>query len=92
MRSAVGGIEIANFAKHSISGTGARAYLDHILAGCTPKPGRVALSPMLTPKGKLYGDFSLACLDENRFMLFGSGAMQVAHRRWFKTDLPEDVR
>ena len=92
MRSAVGGIEIANFAKHSISGTGARAYLDHILVGYIPKPGRVALSPMLTPKGKLYGDFSLACLNENRFILFGSGAMQVAHHRWFKTDLPEDVR
>ena len=92
VRSAVGGIEIDNFAKHSISGPSARAYLDHILAGDIPKPGRVALSPMLTSKGKLYGDLSVACLDENRFMLFGSGAMQDGHRRWFETYLPEDVQ
>ena len=25
-------------------------------------------------------------------MLFGSGAMQEAHRRWFEKDLPEDVQ
>ncbi|MGB1095022.1 MAG: aminomethyltransferase family protein, partial [Paracoccaceae bacterium] len=48
--------------------------------------------PMLTPKGKLYGDLTVACLGEDHFMLFGSGAMQEAHRRWFEKDLPEDVQ
>ena len=46
---------------------------------------------MLTPKGKLYGDLTVACVAEDHFMLFGSGAMQEAHRRWFEKDLPEDV-
>ena len=92
VREAVGGIEIANFAKHEFQGAGARAYLDRILAGHIPKPGRLTLTPMLTPKGKLYGDLTVACLDEDRFMLFGSGAMQDAHRRWFEKDLPADVR
>ena len=49
------------------------------------------MTPMLTPKGKLYGDLTVACLEEEHFMLFGSGAMQEAHRRWFEKDLPEDV-
>ena len=71
---------------------GARAYLDHILAGYVPKPGRLTLTPMLTPKGKLYGDLTVACLAEDHFMLFGSGAMQEAHRRWFEANLPADVR
>ena len=92
VREAVGGIEIANFAKHEFQGAGARAYLDRILAGHIPKLGRLTLTPMLTPKGKLYGDLTVACLDEDRFMLFGSGAMQDAHRRWFEKDLPADVR
>ena len=27
---------------------------------------------MLTHKGKLYGDLTVACLNENKFMLFGN--------------------
>ena len=92
VREAVGGIEIANFAKHEFQGAGARAYLDRILAGHISKPGRLTLTPMLTPKGKLCGELTVACLAEDRFMLFGSGAMQDAHRRWFEKDLPSDVR
>ena len=92
VREAVGGIEIANFAKHEFKGKGARDYLNRTLAGFIPKAGRLTLSPMLTPKGKLYGDLTVACLSEDHFMLFGSGAMQEAHRRWFEKDLPEDVQ
>ncbi|SLN27881.1 4-methylaminobutanoate oxidase (formaldehyde-forming) [Roseovarius albus] len=91
VREAVGGIEIANFAKHEFKGAGARAYLDRTLAGYVPKPGRLTLTPMLTPAGKLYGDLTVACLNEEHFILFGSGAMQEAHRRWFEKDLPSDV-
>jgi dimethylglycine dehydrogenase len=91
VQKSVGGIEIANFAKHEFKGKGARAYLDRTLAGYVPKPGRLTLTPMLTPKGKLYGDLTVACLTKDHFMLFGSGAMQDAHRRWFERDLPDDV-
>lgn len=88
VREAVGAIEIANFAKHEFKGPGARAYLDHVMAGRVPKAGRMSLSPMLTPKGKLYGDLTIACLDEETFMLFGSGTAQEMHRRWFEKHLP----
>ena len=89
VREAVGCIEIANFAKHRVKGSGARAFLDRVLAGRIPGPGRLALTPMLTEKGKLYGDLTVACLAEDDFMLFGSGAMQEAHRRWLEAQLPE---
>ncbi|MEM0977087.1 MAG: FAD-dependent oxidoreductase [Pseudomonadota bacterium] len=91
VRNGVGGIEIANFAKHEFKGPGARDYLDHMLAGYVPKPGRLTLTPMLTESGKLYGDLTVACFSEEHFMLFGSGAMQEAHRRWFEKSLPDDV-
>ena len=83
VREAVGCIEIANYSKHAFTGPGARAFLNRVLAGRVPKPGRLALTPMLTEKGKLYGDLTVACLSEDNFMVFGSGAMQEAHRRWF---------
>ena len=90
VRNTVGCSEIANFSKHRITGTGARAYLDNILAGTVPKPGRISLSPMLSPKGKLIGDLTVACIDEEKFMLFGSGVLQEFHRRWFENFLPEE--
>jgi len=90
VRTAVGATEIANFAKHEFTGPKAREFLDYILAGNIPKPGRIILTPMLTFKGKLYGDLTVACLKENKFMLFGSGAAQEMHRRWFEKFLPKN--
>ncbi|MDG1935286.1 MAG: FAD-dependent oxidoreductase [Paracoccaceae bacterium] len=87
----VGGIELANFAKHEIRGLGAREWLDKTTAGYVPEPGRITLSPMLTEKGRLYGDLTIACLAEEHFILFGSGAMQDAHSRFWAKTLPEGV-
>jgi dimethylglycine dehydrogenase len=87
VRESVGLVEIANFAKHSFVGPDARKFLDYVMAGNVPKPGRITLSPMLTRKGKLYGDLTIACLGEEEFMIFGSGAAQEMHRRWFESHL-----
>tara|TARA_B100001250_G_C19756390_1_gene770290 strand:- start:412 stop:1611 length:1200 start_codon:yes stop_codon:yes gene_type:complete len=90
VRNSVAATEIANFAKHEFTGKGARKFLDYILAGRIPKPGRIILTPMLTHKGKLYGDLTVACLNEEKFMIFGSGAAQEMHRRWFENFLPKN--
>ena len=89
VRENVGGIEIANYAKHEFKGPGSREFLNYILAGRLPRPGRINLTPMLTSKGKLYGDLTVACMEDEYFILFGSGLMQEAHRRWFENRLPE---
>ena len=89
VRENVGVTEIANFSKHEFQGPDARKFLDYVLAGRIPKPGRICLNPMLTPKGKLYGDLTVACLNENKFMIFGSGAVQEMHRRWFEKHLKD---
>ncbi len=88
VREAVGVIEIANYAKHEVSGPGAAEYLDRIFANRLPEVGRLLLSPILTPKGKLYGDLTLGRLSQDRFVIFGSGAAQNMHRRWFERHLP----
>ncbi|SMX26075.1 4-methylaminobutanoate oxidase (formaldehyde-forming) [Pelagimonas phthalicica] len=91
VQNAVGGIELANFAKHEIKGPGARDWMNKTMAGYVPKPGRMTLTPMLTEKGRLYGDLTIGCLGNEHFMLFGSGAMQDAHSRFFAKTLPEGV-
>lgn len=84
-------IEIANFGKHLFEGPGTKAFLNKLLAGRLPKPGRVALSPMLSPKGRLAGDLTVSCLAPDRFLLLGSGTAQEVHRRWFESNLPREV-
>ena len=44
------------------TGPGARAWLDRVLAGRIPRPGRMSLTPMTNHNGKLIGDLTVACL------------------------------
>ncbi|MEM7404327.1 MAG: FAD-dependent oxidoreductase [Pseudomonadota bacterium] len=90
VRTAVGLNEVHNFSKFEVTGDGARTWLDRIMAGRIPAPGRVSLTPMLSPKGKLIGDFTVTCLAEQRFQLTASYAAQAYHMRWFEMHLPLD--
>ena len=92
VRAAVGIYETSNYGKYEICGAGARAWLDHLLACKIPRPGRIALAPMLSEAGKIIGDFSIACLPGERFMLIGSGFAEEFHMRWFwQANPPPDV-
>ncbi|MCR9125216.1 MAG: FAD-dependent oxidoreductase [Rhodobacteraceae bacterium] len=85
VRGGVGINEVHNFGKYLVRGTGARAWLDRIMAGRIPAPGRLSLTPMLSPKGKLIGDFTVSCLAEDQFQLTASYGSQAYHKRWFDT-------
>jgi dimethylglycine dehydrogenase len=84
VRERVGINEVHNFGKFRVTGPRARAWLDRIMAGRIPRPGRVALTPMLSEKGRLLGDFTVSCLDDTRFHLTASYGAQAQHWRWFK--------
>ncbi|MDX1402016.1 MAG: FAD-dependent oxidoreductase, partial [Kiloniellales bacterium] len=91
VRETAGLFEISGFGKLSVTGAGAADWLDLMLANRVPRePGRAVLSPLLSEKGRLIGDFSVTCLAEGRYFLLGSGAMQLAHMRHFAAHLPLD--
>ena len=89
VREGVGINEVHNFSKFEFSGEGARAYLDRIMAGRIPQPGRLSLNPMLSPKGRIIGDFTIACLREGVFQVTASYAAQAYHMRWFEQHKPD---
>ncbi len=91
VREGVGINEIQNFGKFRVKGTGARAWLDRIMAGAIPVPGRLSLTPMLSPKGKIIGDFTVTCLSETEFQITGSYGAQAQHLRWFEANLDKGV-
>ena len=87
VRASVGASEVANFANHKFTGKGAKAFLNKVLAGRIPSPGRVNLTPMLLESGKLNGDLTVACIDDKTYYLFGSSVAQNMHLRWFEMHL-----
>ncbi|MDJ0995666.1 MAG: FAD-dependent oxidoreductase [Dinoroseobacter sp.] len=91
VRGGVGINELSNFGKYRVTGPNARAWLDRIMAGRVPQPGRLALSPMLAPSGRIYGDFTISCLSETEFQLIGSYGAQAFHMRWFETHMEPGV-
>jgi dimethylglycine dehydrogenase len=90
VREAVGVTEIANFAKYSITGSGAAAWLERVMTNTMPKQGRIILTPMLNQQGKIIGDFTIAKAAPERYMMWGSSQAQVYHMRWFEQHLPQD--
>ena len=91
VREAVGINEVHNFGKYLIKGVGARDWLDRIMAGRVPQPGRLSLTPMLSHKGRLIGDFTISCLSETEFQLTASYGSQAYHMRWFLQNSVEGV-
>ena len=88
VRQGVGLNEVHNFGKYEVSGDGASEYLDTIMAGKIPAPGRLSLNPMLSPKGRIIGDFTVAQLATNVFQVTASFGAQAYHMRWFEQHLP----
>ena len=97
VREGVGINEVQNFGKFLVKGVGARKWLDRIMAGRIPKAGRMSLTPMLAPSGRLVGDFTVACLigedflAQEEFQLTASYGAQEIHHRWFLQHLDDGV-
>ena len=91
VRNGVGINEVQNFGKYRITGAGARAWLDRIMAGNIPQPGRLSLTPMLAHSGKIIGDFTVSCLSETEFQVTASYGAQGWHMRWFEQNAGPDV-
>jgi dimethylglycine dehydrogenase len=90
VRDAVGVTEIANFAKYTVEGSGAEAFLARLMTNRPPKSGRLVLTPMLNHGGRLIGDFTIARAARQRFLVWGSSQAQKHHMRWFEAELPAD--
>jgi dimethylglycine dehydrogenase len=91
LRGGVGLLEVSTYGKYRVTGPKAESWLDHVLANAVPtQDGRVVLSPMLNPRGRLVGDFTVSRLGPEEFFLVGSGAMERFHLRWWDQWLPTE--
>lgn len=71
VRDAVGIMDHGGFTKFTLEGPEAAKALSRLVCGALPPVGRVRLSYLLTPKGRIWSEATIARLEEDRFLLCG---------------------
>ena len=91
VRRAAGLVDTTAFSRYAVSGPGAEAWLDRLLACKLPKPGRAKLAPMLGSDGRLKGDLTVLNWGGGEYWVMGSYYLREFHMRWFETHLRDGV-
>ncbi|NQV99523.1 MAG: FAD-dependent oxidoreductase, partial [Rhodospirillales bacterium] len=87
----VGILDMTAFAKCRISGRGAEAFLDHLVANRIPKkPGRVNLCHALNSQGGVRSEFTITRNPDGSFYLVSAGAMESFDHDYLKKQMPDD--
>ena len=86
----VGVMDHGGFTKYDLRGPGATAYLSRVVCGGLPKVGRVRLSYMLTPKGRIWSEATVARLAEDRILLCGPTLADLRDFDWLSVHLPPE--
>jgi len=92
LRDNAGIIDISNFAKYHVKGDGASDWLNSIFANNMPKAiGRSCLAPLIGVRGGIAGDFTITKLEDEEFLIVGSGMAERYHARYFNNSNKPDT-
>lgn len=92
MRERVGVIDLGPFTKHEVSGPGAEAWLDGLVANKVPtKIGRIALCHALTRRGGIRSEFTITKVGEQKFYVVSAGAAERYDSDYLRKSLPADA-
>ncbi|MBT4486301.1 MAG: GcvT family protein [Rhodospirillaceae bacterium] len=87
----VGVLDMTAFAKCRISGPGAEAFLDHLIANRLPKAvGRVNLCHALNSQGGVHSEFTILREAADSFYLVSAGVYQRLDHDWLWRHMPQD--
>jgi len=93
LRENAGLLDISNFAKYEVKGTGAGDWLDRVVANKVPREtGRSCLAPLIGKRGGIAGDFTVTQLAQDHYLMVGSGMAERYHLRFFNmVERPDTV-
>ena len=84
-------LDMSAFAKCRVTGPGAEAFLDRLVANRIPaRPGPVRLVHALNTRGGVHSEFTLYREGPESFYLVSAGAFQRLDHDWIRKHLPED--
>jgi dimethylglycine dehydrogenase len=91
MRERVGVIDLSPFTKHEVTGPGAEAWLDGLVANKVPtRIGRIALCHALTRRGGIRSEFTITKIADERFYVVSAGAAERYDADYLGKALPRD--
>ena len=90
VRDQVGVMDHGGFTKYEVEGAGATAFLKRVFCGTVPNFGRVKLSYMLTPRGMIWSEATIARLEEDRYLLCGPTLAERRDYDWLDQHRPND--
>ena len=90
LRDNVGLLDMTAFAKARVSGPGAAAFLDGLVANRLPRVGRVGLCHALNARGGAHSEFTIHREAPDRFYLVSAGALQRLDHDFLMRQLPTD--
>ena len=89
--SNVGLLDMTAFAKCRISGPGAEAFLDYLVANSLPeKIGGMCLAHALNSNGGVHSEFTIRREARDSFYLVSAGALQRLDHDYLKKHMPRD--
>jgi dimethylglycine dehydrogenase len=83
-------LDLPGFTKFEVSGLRASAWLDRMVAGVVPKPGRTALNYFLNERGGIVTEMTLTHLESDRYWLISAAAGERHDEHWLRSHLPGD--
>ena len=89
VRDAAGILDLPGFSRFRLKGAGARDWLDGMITGMVPKPGRLGLAYFADDKGRIITEMSVMALDHDDFFLITAAVAQVHDFDWLSRHLPE---
>ena len=91
VRDGVGVLDLPGFSRFELTGPGAAAHLDRLIAGRLPSPGRVSLAYFPDARGRILTEMSVLRHGLEHFTLITAAAAQWHDRDVLRDGLPEGV-
>jgi dimethylglycine dehydrogenase len=82
-------MDLPGFARFEVTGPGACDWLDHLIAGPVPRPGRLALSYGCSPGGGLVMEATVSHLPDGRFWLLSAASAERHDGDWLREHLSQ---
>ncbi len=77
-------LELPGFTRFELSGSGAAAWLDHLIAGALPREGRATLAYGCSPRGGIVMEMTVTHLSGGRFWLLSAAAAERHDEEWLR--------
>ncbi len=90
VRDAAGIISLSGFSRYSVVGPGAARWLEQLVTGNVPRPGRVGLGYFCDERGRIVTEMSMMRLDPDSVFLTTAAAAESHDLDWLRMYLPVD--